>query len=93
LSRTRAKLVVADPNVAGVSGTYNYNPNYKPRAASHQGDSQYAWDDSQGHKMVLLFESSMRSGGAALTAGGHGGDVTLEGPRISHAMLSLFCKR
>ena len=93
LSKTRATLTAVGPSLAGVGGIYTYNPSYHPRAASHQGDSQYGLDDGQGHKMVLLFDGTMRAGGVALASGGHGGDVTLEGPRISHGIESMRCRR
>ena len=93
VSKTRATLGAVGPSLAGVAGFYTYNPNYHPRAASHQGYSQYGLDDGQGHKMVLLFDGTMRTGGVALPSGGHGGDVTLEGPRISHGLESMYCRR
>ncbi len=93
LTHTRATLTSADPSISGVAAVYTYNPNYQPRSASHQGYTQYAWTDDGSHKMVLLFDRTMRSGGALLAGGGHGGDVTLEGPRISHAITSMVCTR
>ena len=93
LTNTRATLTAVGPDLAGVAAVYMYNPSYAPRAASHQGYSQYANTDAFSHKMVLLFDGTMRSGGAALPDGGHGGDVILEGPRISHGILSMVCKR
>ena len=93
LTKTRATFTAVDPNLRGADAVYTYNPSYAPRLASHQGYSQYGYDDGQGHKMVLLFDRTMRSGGAALSSGGHGGDVTLEGPRISHGIESMICAR
>jgi hypothetical protein len=93
LTKTRATFTASDPNLVGAVAVYTYNPTYAPRAASHQGYAQYANTDSFSHKMVLLFDGTMRAGGAALTGGGHGGDVVLEGPRISHGILSMFCTR
>jgi hypothetical protein len=93
LTKTHATLTAVGPSLVGVDAVYTYNPNYQPRAASHQGDSQYAWTDATSHKMVLLFDGTMRAGGAALPGGGHGGDVTLEGPHISHGIESMLCRR
>ena len=93
MTKTRATLTPVGPTLAGLDAVYTYNPSYQPRAASHQGYSQYANTDAFSHKMVLLFDGTMRSGGAALPGGGHGGDVVLEGPHISHGILNMVCRR
>lgn len=93
VTKTHVTFTGIDAALVGVSAVYDYNASYHPRAAAHLGDVEYSWTDSGLHKMVLIFSPSMRAGGDALTGGGHGGEVTLEGPRISHAIKSMFCRR
>ncbi len=93
LTKTHATFTAIDAGLVGASAVYAYNASYQPRAAAHIGDVEYSWTDSGMHKMVLIFDPSMRTGGDALAGGGHGGEVTLEGPHISHAIKSMFCRR
>lgn len=93
VTKTHATFTGIDAALVGVSAVYTYNANYHPRATAHVGEVEYSWTDSGSHRMVLIFDPSMRTGGGALAGGGHGGEVTLEGPRISHAIKSMFCRR
>src|SRR5437870_3651194 len=60
LTRTRATLTSLDPGLDGAAGVYRYNPDYVPRAAAHQHDAQYVWNDPRSYRMVLLFDEAMR---------------------------------
>ena len=93
MTKTHATFTGIDAGLIASSAVYTYNANYHPRAAAHLGEVEYAWTDSGMHKMVLIFDPSMRTGGDALASGGHGGEVTLEGPHISDAIKSMFCRR
>ena len=91
LSAARAKLTAKGAGLTGAAATYQFNPDYRPRKTSHAHKAEYVWTDPGGHRMVLLVDESMQKGGAALGGGDRGGFVTVEGPRIAHAIETLLC--
>jgi hypothetical protein len=93
LSRTHAKVTALDPSLVGADATYAYQAHYHPRTSSHKNQAKYLWRNQTGHDVVLLVDEAMRTGGAVLHDGGHGGYAVFEGPIFPRALEALFCER
>ncbi len=93
LGKTSAKVVAIDASLQGAEAKYLYVADYHPNKIAYQDKAKYKADDGQGHVMVLLVDKTLRSGGAPLAGGKHGGKAIVEGPKISHGIASLVCSR